>query len=129
MGKTAKQQQGDAFEAQAVRMLLEQGYQIITTKYLAPRVGEIDIIATCQVLERGVPIPCVVFVEVRSRRRSDFGSALDSITPAKQAKIYRTAEQFLLGHPQYAHAACRFDVVVFELSDAAVLPEWIQSAF
>lgn len=130
MVKTVKQRQGDAFEQKAVNILHEQGYQIIETKYLVPRVGEIDIIATCQVTERGVPTPCVVFVEVRSRRRSDFGTAIESITPAKQAKIYRTAEHFLGERDVYAKMATRFDVIVFDIDqDGIVSYDWLMAAF
>ncbi len=128
--KTAKRRQGDAFESQAVAVLLAQGYQIVATNYVAPKLGEIDIIATCQVLERGVLVPCVVFVEVRSRRASDYGTAIDSITPAKQAKIYRTAEQFLAMHDAYAKMATRFDVIVFDINqDGTVSQDWLISAF
>lgn len=128
--KTAKRRQGDAFERQAVEILLEQGYQIVATNYTAPKLGEIDIIATCQVLERGALVPCVVFTEVRSRKASDFGTAIDSITPAKQAKIYRTAEHFLAKHESYAKMATRFDVIVFDIhQDGAVTQDWLISAF
>lgn len=128
--KTAKRRQGDAFEHQAVEILLEQGYKIVATNYTAPKLGEIDIIATCQVLERGVLVPCVVFAEVRSRKASDFGTAIDSITPAKQAKIYRTAEHFLLKHESYAKMATRFDVIAFDIhQDGTVTQDWLISAF
>ncbi len=128
--KTAKRRQGDAFECQAVEILLEQGYQIVATNYTAPKLGEIDIIATCQVLERGVLVPCVVFAEVRSRKASDFGTAIDSITPAKQAKIYRTAEHFLAKHEDYAKMATRFDVIAFDIhQDGTVTQDWLISAF
>ncbi|MDH2273799.1 YraN family protein [Moraxella porci] len=128
--KTAKQRQGDAFECQAVEILLEQGYQIVATNYTAPKLGEIDIIATCSVLERGVLVPCVVFTEVRSRKASDFGTAIESITPAKQAKIYRTAEHFLAKHEGYAKMATRFDVIAFDIhQDGTVTQDWLISAF
>ncbi len=128
--KTAKRRQGDAFERQAVEVLLEQGYQIVATNYTAPKLGEIDIIATCSVLERGVLVPCVVFAEVRSRKASDFGTAIDSITPAKQAKIYRTAEHFLAKHEDYAKMATRFDVIAFDIhQDGTVTQDWLISAF
>lgn len=128
--KTAKRRQGDAFEHQATAILLAQGYQIIKSNYLVPRLGEIDIIATCQVLERGVLVPYVVFVEVRSRRASVFGTAIDSINATKIAKIYRTAEHFLSEHDAYVKMAARFDVIVFDINDDGIVShDWLMAAF
>lgn len=127
--KTAKRQQGDAFEERAAALLMAADLQIIARNYLVPKIGEIDIIALERREHRGRAIAELVFIEVRSRRRSDFGTAIDSITPAKQAKIRQSAEYFLAAHPEYGELGCRFDVVVFDLNDHTVTPEWLVSAF
>jgi putative endonuclease len=81
------------------------------------RFGEIDLI-----MRDG---EVLVFVEVRSRGRSDFGSAADSITPAKQRRIVLAAREYLAR--QSAHPACRFDVVTLDGTQAK--PVWIRNAF
>jgi putative endonuclease len=51
-----------------------------------------------------------VFVEVRTRSRGDRGSALETVGPAKQARIARVARVYLAARrPRFER--CRFDVV------------------
>lgn len=72
---------------------------------------------------------CTVFVEVRSRTSSVYGTALESVTSKKQAKIYQTAERFLINYPKYIDDVYRFDVMVFDLADGLIEHEWITNAF
>lgn len=51
----------------------------------------------------------LIFVEVRFRKSNSFGGGLESITPAKQQKLRKTAELYLQKNTQYENA--RFDVV------------------
>ena len=130
--KTIKRKQGDVFEQLAVDKLKQAGYEIILTNFTTPFVGEIDIIAR-QTLEQShhlvQPRFCTVFVEVRSRTSSVYGTALESITSKKQAKIYQTAERFLINYPKYIDDVYRFDVMVFDLADGLIEHEWITNAF
>lgn len=130
--KTIKRKQGDVFEQLAVDKLRQAGYEIIVTNFTAPFVGEIDIIAR-QTLEQShhvvQPRFCTVFVEVRSRTSSVYGTALESIISKKQAKIYQTAERFLINYPKYIDDVYRFDVMVFDLADGLIEHEWITNAF
>ena len=130
--KTIKHKQGDVFEQLAVDKLKQAGYEIIVTNFTAPFVGEIDIIAR-QALGQSHhlvrPRFCTVFVEVRSRTSSVYGTALESITSKKQAKIYQTAERFLINYPKYIDDVYRFDVMVFDLADGLIEHEWITNAF
>ncbi|OAU95643.1 YraN family protein [Moraxella catarrhalis] len=130
--KTIKRKQGDVFEQLAVDKLKQTGYEIIVTNFTAPFVGEIDIIAR-QALGQShhlvQPRFCTVFVEVRSRTSSVYGTALESITSKKQAKIYQTAERFLINYPKYIDDVYRFDVMVFDLADGLIEHEWITNAF
>ena len=82
------------------------------------RFGEIDL-----VMRDG---DTLVFVEVRQRRSHAYGSAAESITPDKQAKIIRTAHAFLQTHRH--HGPVRFDVVTFD-GVVAATPTWIKNAF
>ena len=72
----------------------------------------------------------LVFVEVRSRGKSEYGSAAETIDINKQNKIIASAKLFLLENPQLNKHMCRFDV--FELndfSDSNYKPTWIKDAF
>lgn len=67
----------------------------------------------------------LVFVEVRSRRTARWGSAAESVTPAKRRRLLGTAGLFIARHRQWQQAHCRFDLVAFD-GDS---PQWMQSAF
>lgn len=92
---------GDRGEQAARKFLRRRGYRIITTNY-ACRAGEIDIIA-----RHGQTL---VFVEVRSRSSTAYGTPAETVDAAKQRRIRRAAEQYLhsIGQP---NTFCRFDVV------------------
>lgn len=129
-GKTARRKTGDTYEQQACRLLIEQGLQICQTNYAVAGVGEIDIIATEQTSVRGKIVPCLVFVEVRFRRQSQFVDAIGSITPTKQRRIINTATHFLQSNADYQAWSCRFDVVGFTQDQADnVVCEWLKGAF
>ena len=85
-------------------------------------------------LEPTQKTPCLVIVEVRQRKASQFGTSLDSITPAKQRKIIKTTAAFLQAHPQFDNFDIRFDVVSYEgvpsVGQAVTpTPTWIKDAF
>lgn len=110
-----KQLLGKFAENRAESMLSAAGLCILHRNYRC-RQGEIDLIA-----QDG---DTLVFVEVRSRSRRDYGSAAESITSAKQRRIIAAAKHFLATLPRTP--ACRFDVVTM---DAGGEPAWIRSAF
>ncbi len=111
------QQRGGAAETRALEHLQACGLTPVA-RNVSAKVGEIDL-----VLRDGDEW---VFVEVRSRRNGAYGGALASIGAAKQMRIRRAAQQYLLRRfGQQPWPACRFDVVVIE---AGVL-EWIRAAF
>jgi len=88
-------------EAAAARLLRDRGYKILARNYRC-RHGEIDIVA----FEDGE----YVFVEVKTRLTDEKGSAAEAVTPAKQRKIVRVAEQYLVERG-LEDRPCRFDVV------------------
>jgi putative endonuclease len=71
----------------------------------------------------------VVFVEVRYRRRSDYGDGAESIDPRKRARIVATAQRYLQAHPPAAARPCRFDVVSVSAQGGAQAIRWIPDAF
>jgi putative endonuclease len=109
----ARRVQGDAAEERACRHLDRAGFTIVERNFRT-RGGEIDIVA-----RKG---DVLVFVEVRSREVTDFGTPEESITPAKRRRIVATARQYLSKVPPSSWREARFDVIVIEGSgDAAVL--------
>ncbi|MEM9301181.1 MAG: YraN family protein [Pseudomonadota bacterium] len=93
---------GARWERSAERHLAAAGLAPVARNYRC-RFGEIDLI-----MRDG---DILVFVEVRFRQRSAYGSGAETIGPAKIGRIARTARQFLGDHPQFADLPCRFDVV------------------
>ena len=92
---------GASSEDRAVDHLVRRGLQIVERNYRC-KVGELDIVAR----DRGV----LVFVEVRSRRNADHGSALDAVGWSKRRRVTRTAMHYLASRrPRFEEA--RFDVV------------------
>lgn len=100
--KTDKQYRGQAAENLAKIYLLEQGLTFIEKNYHC-RYGEIDLIFKDN--------DSIVFVEVRFRRKVNFGSACESIDKKKQRKIIKTAEYYLYYHRLTESVISRFDVI------------------
>lgn len=105
--------QGAAAEETAWHFLQAQGCRLLARNWHC-RYGEIDLI-----VEHG---SAVVFVEVRWRSSQRFGGAAASITPAKLAKIRRSAEYYLQQHP--GQRDCRIDAV---LLTPGAKPEWLHN--
>jgi putative endonuclease len=107
------------------RFLKKRGYRIRERNYRV-RLGEIDIIA-----EQGADL---VFIEVKTRSDTIFGSPLESVTISKQRQLSKVALEYISKHNCHNRPA-RFDVVgvTFEkanskqLRDARI--ELVQNAF
>jgi putative endonuclease len=108
-------------ERLAVAHLESKGYLILDRNFRC-REGEIDIIAQND--------GCLVFVEVRARRGDAMGSAVESVTPLKGARIHAAADAYCRDHP-YADADRRADVIAVDLSPQGRLLrlEHIENAF
>ena len=66
------------------------GYEIIARNWRC-REGELDIVGVLQEVQDKI----IVVVEVRARASNFFGSALESVTQAKQKKLRSAAKKFL----------------------------------
>ena len=117
-----KRQIGNQAESIALAHLTNQGLVLIEQNYLT-KLGEIDIIMLDSHNET------LVFVEVRYRKNTGFGSATDSVNYNKQNKLIRTAEHYLQTHPKYQNFVCRFDVVGVESDLKYPKIDWIKNAF
>ncbi len=103
-------------EKLAATFLTNHGLKLVTQNYHC-RFGEIDLIMT--------EAKTLVFIEVRLRNNSQFGSAASSITPQKQKKLILTAQHYLQQHGQ---SACRFDAILMSKNNLQNI-EWIRNAF
>lgn len=110
---SATQAKGAAAEELAALHLTKHGLRVVERNFRV-RGGEIDLICRDD--------SSVVFVEVRLRRRSDYGGAAASITAAKQAKIIMAARHWLARHGEFP---CRFDCVLLDGEHI----EWLRDAF
>jgi len=104
---------GAAAELLAANYLITQGLEIIVRNYHT-RFGEIDLIAKDK--------STLVFVEVRSRSTNAFGGAASSITKAKSAKLWKTAQIYLTQFPSLP--VCRFDAVLITGQPPQI--EWLR---
>lgn len=95
---------GAAYEDAASELLGRAGLKVLQRNFRC-KMGEIDIVC-----EDGSQL---VFVEVRARNNRRYGSAAASVTRAKQRKLIRAAQFFLLRHKGLGTRPCRFDVVAF----------------
>lgn len=112
---------GRAYEQMALKYLQAQGLYLLQENYSCP-MGEIDLIMT--------DAEYLVFVEVRYRKARGYASAIETITAAKQRKLLRTAQSFLLHNPRYRHKPCRFDVIGLDMeNDGNLELNWIKNAF
>jgi putative endonuclease len=111
---------GAAAEQRAVEHLQRAGLTTITRNYRSP-FGEIDLI-----MQHGETI---VFVEVRYRRRSDYGSPAETVDARKQGRLRATAEHFLQHTSESSNKPCRFDIVAVTLTPNGERLEWLRDAF
>jgi putative endonuclease len=94
---------GRQAEDRALVYLQQQGLVCVTRNY-ACRYGEIDLVMNDGTL--------LVFVEVRLRKNLNFGGAAASVDNAKQRRLWRTAEHYLMRYRTLP--ACRFDLVAID---------------
>lgn len=85
----------------ATEYLKRHGYKILQRNF-ACKTGEIDIICEHKNM--------LVFVEVKSRENTLFGTPAQAVTPSKVRSIVRTAQAYLVKSGK-VNSACRFDVI------------------
>ena len=86
---TPRARLGEWGEGVASQFLQERGYRITETNYRC-RWGEVDIVA-----RDGDEL---VFVEVRTRRDTEYGTPEESITAAKARRLVATAQEYMQRH-------------------------------
>ena len=113
-----RKQTGRRGEEIAVTHLLNKGYKLVQRNWSCPG-GEVDIIMKDN--DR------LVFVEVRTRRGRRFGTAEESVTPAKQARLIELAQTYLqeMAAPLLSW---RIDVVAVQLGPDRPVVNHIENA-
>jgi putative endonuclease len=111
----ARHREGARAEQLAAGVMRRDGYSIVEQRFRFHR-HDIDLVA-----RKG---SVVVFVEVKSRAGSRYGTAAESVTARKQKELVRAAGAWLqkFGVPG---DVCRFDVITVEGAQV----NWLQSAF
>src|SRR6478672_963906 len=101
---------GERGEKLACRFLKKNGYKVLYRNFRGRTGGEIDIVCRDQ--------DTLVFVEVKTRTREDFGRGLDAVDHDKRKRIARGGLAWLrlLDNPDILF---RFDVVEVVIGEGA----------
>ena len=120
--RTEKRKTGDSGEDAAVRFLEKNGYVVIERNFSC-RLGEIDIIAILPEKKH------ISFVEVKTRKNTDFGLPCESVGRAKQRRLKRTAEVFLLQKPYFRGFEQSMDIFEVLRSESGIYVRHLPNAF
>ena len=106
---------GSDKERLACSFLTESGLRLLKRNYRC-RQGEIDLVMR--------EADTLVFVEVRFRSSTRFGTPAETVDVRKQRRLTTAARHYLQHNPN--NLACRFDVIAISGADRI---EWIRNAF
>ncbi len=107
---------GSAAEDEALRFLQQRGLRLLARNWRC-KLGELDL-----VMQDG---DTVAVIEVRSRARSDWGTAAETVDARKQARLVRATRLWLARRPELAEQPLRFDVVTLDAGNL----DWRREAF
>lgn len=95
---------GKLGEEVVAQWLIARGGTILHRRWRWKR-GEIDLIA--------VESSTLLFIEVKTRNSRNWDAdGLLAVNQQKQTRLIRSAELFLVKHPEFAEYPCRFDVAI-----------------
>ena len=126
MALDTRHQTGRDGETLAAAFLVRRGAKIVHRNWrsgLKGVRGEIDVIAQFG--------DTICFVEVKTRKNSDYGEPQDAVTPAKQRQICRLATAYVMEFEQ-TEVTIRFDIIeVWLAPDKSSKPRvaWLENAF
>ncbi len=116
---TAPGECGARAEEHARIYLEQQGLRLVAQNYRC-RQGEIDLI-----MRDGATL---VFIEVRYRKSTGFGSPAESVTPVKQRRICAAAAHYLQSKSDHSTPLCRLDMLAIVGREQQKI-DWIKDAF
>lgn len=115
-------QLGALGERYTATLLTSQGWTLLDRNWHT-RYGELDLV----MLDAH---RMLVFVEVKTRRSTQFGSPQEAVTVSKQMNLRRAAIEWLTDPTHHiAHAGLRFDVVSIAVVDGKPRFNHIENAF
>jgi putative endonuclease len=115
-GKPQHLVQGENAEEKALQYLLGQGLSTVSRNFRCKQ-GEIDLIMRHDA--------ALVIVEVRYRKNSKYGSAMETVTAKKQSRIIAATCHYLNTN-KITDQAIRFDVVAMTGDNNL---NWVKNAF
>ncbi|RNC84369.1 MAG: YraN family protein [Balneola sp.] len=111
---------GNKAEDLACEFLLTKGWEILDRNYYSGH-SEVDIIAKDDSF--------IVFLEVKMRSSTKFGSPLEHVTEAKVAHVFKAAETWVIENNAH-DSPLRFDVIsILKEENLPPLIEHIPDAF
>jgi len=110
---------GQQAEELAFQYLRKQALRPVCRNFQTRR-GEIDLIMMDK--------ETLVFIEVRYRRQSHFGSSMESIDKRKQTKLIAAARYYLATKKDH-DCACRFDIIAMSTLTNTDEITWLKNAF
>jgi putative endonuclease len=113
--KAAHLVRGESAEEQAHNFLITKGLKPVSRNFRCKQ-GELDLIMTDN--------QTLVIIEVRFRKTDKYGSAVESITRAKQSRIIAATHVYLAS--KKTDCPIRFDVVAISGNGNI---DWIRNAF
>lgn len=103
----------------ADKYLKNKGFVVIERGFRC-KLGEIDIIASKK--------HEFYFIEVKTRWSDNYGNPLESITPAKQKQVIKTAK-FYLAKKKLIDVGCHLSAIGVDMSGGEPVVEFIEDAF
>lgn len=99
-------------EALVAQWLCDRGWLLLRQRWHC-RWGELDLVAGQPSPQQPAQPITLSFVEVKTRSRGnwDCDGAL-AMTARKRSKLWKTAQLFLIEHPNWAELPCQFDVAL-----------------
>lgn len=116
--KISPLKRGNQAETEALGYLQNFGLVVVERNYRCRR-GEIDLI-----MDDGETL---VFVEVRYRNNSRYGSAMESVDVYKQSRLIACASHYLASKD--INKPARFDVVAMTHEKGEPRIQWMKDAF
>lgn len=122
--KSTRPSLGKLGEDMATQHLKSKGWSILERNWRYSRLGEIDLIAYDSETQ------CLHIVEVKARHKSATGSAIEAITPSKQAKLNQLAEIYLSNPPEIPINSISMDIIAINVSSKGeLILDFVENAF
>lgn len=114
-------EKGQQAETVALNFLQKQGLTEVQRNFSC-KLGEIDLIMHDSEF--------LVFIEVRYRKKIQYGHPFETIDYTKQKKIIKTIQYFLMKNPKYSQWPCRVDAIAINSQTQAGREQidWIKNA-